>query len=148
MGDNRVSATLQTASHVLVVGAGLIYLFGYIIVSLFDATYSIADFTLFRTKVVAVGALFVVLVALAMLLTFRMFSMFGFSMPHAEFTGVPVTDKNRTFLFTDVAISIAAAMLWANVVAAIFVQSISNISQTARLACSFLYAHWQVCMGY
>jgi hypothetical protein len=34
-----------------------------------------------------------------------MFSMFGFSMPHAEFTGIPVTDKNRMFLFTDVAIS-------------------------------------------
>jgi len=106
MTENRISATLQALSHVLAVGAALVYFFGYVIVSVFDATYGIADFSLFRTKVIAVGALFVFLVALGMLLTFRMFSMFGLTTPHAELTAVPVTDDNRMLLVADVAVSL------------------------------------------
>jgi hypothetical protein len=89
MSESRSSALLQTSSHVLVVGAGLVYLFGFIIMSIFDASYGIADFSLFRTKVIAVGTLFVFLVALPMMVTFRMFSVFGL-------TADPGRDSCRT----------------------------------------------------
>jgi len=55
MPETRTASFLQTISHVLVVGAGLLYLLGFIIVSAFDASYGIADFSLFRAKVIAVG---------------------------------------------------------------------------------------------
>jgi hypothetical protein len=109
MFDNRASALLQTVSHLLVVGAGLVYLFGFIIVSIFDASYGIADFSLFRTKVIAVGTLFVILIALPMLLTFRMFSLFGLTVERADVSGVTITPKNRPFLIADVALSIPFA---------------------------------------
>jgi hypothetical protein len=105
MPETRTSALLQTSSHVLVVGAGLVYLFGFIIVSVFDATYGIADFSLFRTKVIAVGIVFVVLVALGMLLTFRMFSLFGLTVERAE-VGLAVTPQNRIAVIADVTLSI------------------------------------------
>jgi len=63
MPETRTASFLQTISHLLVVGAGIVYLFGFIIVSVFDASYGIADFSLFRTKVIAVGTLFVFLLA-------------------------------------------------------------------------------------
>ncbi|MFZ0581246.1 MAG: hypothetical protein WAN72_07355 [Candidatus Acidiferrales bacterium] len=44
MAETRTSSVLQTASHILVVGAGLVYFFGFIIVSIFDAIYGIVDF--------------------------------------------------------------------------------------------------------
>src|SRR6266481_3438834 len=106
MSDNRLSGTLQTITHALVVGAGLVYLFGFIIISVFDATYGIADFALFRTKVVAVGTLFVVLVALAMLLTFRMFSFFGLTSDRAEGSEFVVLPQNWPFRTTDAALSL------------------------------------------
>src|SRR5437867_3747000 len=64
MTENRSASFLQTISHVLVVGAGVLYLFGFIVVSAFDASYGISDFSFFRTKVIAVGCLFVFLLAL------------------------------------------------------------------------------------
>jgi len=106
MTENRTSAFLQTLSHVLVVGAGLVYLFGFIVMSVFDATYGIADFSLFRTKVIAVGTVFVVLIALGMLLTFRMFSFFGLTVERADVSAVTVTPQNRSFIIADVALSI------------------------------------------
>jgi hypothetical protein len=110
MPENRTSALLQTSSHVLVVGAGLVYLFGFIIVSVFDATYGSADFSLFRTKVIAVGIVFVVLVALGMVLTFRMFSLFGLAVESSLF-GLTVTPQNRLVVLVDVALSIPFACL-------------------------------------
>src|SRR6266404_2409045 len=109
MPQNRTSALLQTSSHVLVVGAGLVYLFGFIIVSIFDATYGIADFSLFRTKVIAVGTVFVILVSLGMVLTFRMFSLFGLTAQHVNVFAVVVTPQNRSFIIADVALSIPFA---------------------------------------
>jgi hypothetical protein len=111
MPENRTSAFLQTTSHVLVVGAGLVYLFGFIIVSIFDATYGIADFSLFRTKVVAVGTVFVILVSIGMLLTFRMFSIFGLTVEHANISSVAVTDQNKPFIIAEVALSIPFACM-------------------------------------
>src|SRR6266404_1058452 len=106
MPENRTSALLQTSSHVLVVGAGLVYLFGFIVVSIFDATYGIADFNLFRTKVIAVGTLFVFLIAVPMVLTFRMFSFFGLTAEHVNPFPIEITPKNRFFMVADVALSI------------------------------------------
>lgn len=106
MPESRISERLQTVSHALIVGAGLVYLFGFIIVSIFDATYGIADFSLFRTKVIAVGTVFVVLVGLGMVLTFRMFSLFGLTLERAHFSAVTVTAQNRSFVIADVALSI------------------------------------------
>ncbi len=102
MSENRTLTALQTVSHALVVGAGLVYLFGFFIISVFDATYGVADFALFRAKVVAVGTLFVFLVAFPMLLTFRMFSLFGLTMERAEASGSTATPQNRPFIITDV----------------------------------------------
>ncbi len=109
MADNRASTFFQASSHVLVVGAGLIYVFGFIIVSIHDATYGIADFSLFRTKVIAVGTLFAILVALGMLLAFRMFALFGFTTAHASQVGVTVTNENKLFAIAFVAMSIPFA---------------------------------------
>lgn len=102
-------SVLQTSSQALVVGAGLVYLFGFIIVSVFDATYGIADFSLFRTKVIAVGALFLFLIALAMLLTFRMFHFFGLEPHHADASAIVETPQNRALIIVDVALSIPFA---------------------------------------
>ena len=72
-----LSSFLQTSSQALVIVAGLAYLSGFIIISVFDASYGIADFSLVRTKVIAVGGLFVLLLSLPVIVTFRMFGMFG-----------------------------------------------------------------------
>jgi hypothetical protein len=109
MPETRTSALLQTSSHVLVVGAGIVYLFGFIIMSVFDASYGIADFSLFRTKVIAVGTLFVFLTALPMVLTFRMFSVFGLTTDRADILPVPISPKNGFLLTLDVALSIPFA---------------------------------------
>jgi hypothetical protein len=106
MPENRTSTLLQTSSHVLVVGAGLVYLFGFIIVSVFDATYGIADFSLLRTKVISVGIVFAVLVGLSVVVTFRMFSFFGLTVKHADISEVTITPQNRPFAIVDMALSI------------------------------------------
>ncbi len=106
MPDNRASTLLQSSSHILVVGAGLIYVFGFVIISIHDATYGIADFSLFRTKVVAVGTLFAILVALGMVLAFRTFALFGFTVERPEAVGVTVTEKNRRFAIAFTAMSV------------------------------------------
>lgn len=103
MTDARTSSVLQTASHILVVGAGLVYLFGFVIVSIFDSTYGIVDFSLFRTKVIAVGIVFMILVALAMVLTFRMFHFFGLIVERSV-SVVQVTPENETLVMIDVAL--------------------------------------------
>jgi len=94
---------------VLVVGAGVVYLFGFIVVSIFDASYGIADFNLFRTKVVAVGSLFVFLLAVPMVVTFRMFSFFGLTVEHVNPSPIEVLPKNRLFVVADIALSIPFA---------------------------------------
>ncbi len=76
MADNRVSAVMQTASHVLVVGAGVVYVCGFVIV--------------------AAGTLFVFLLAFPMLLVFRMFSFFGLSVEDMPETKMQLPSKNRT----------------------------------------------------
>jgi hypothetical protein len=103
------STLFQTSSQALVLAAALVYLFGFIIVSIFDASYGIADFSFFRTKVVAVGTLFVFLCALAMLLTFRMFHFFGLEFQVSNPFPLVVTSQNRGFIIADVALSIPFA---------------------------------------
>jgi hypothetical protein len=113
--DSRLSGLLQTSSHVLLLGGGLVYLFGFIIVSVFDATYGIANFSFFRAKVIGVGLLFVVLVGIAMLVTFRMFAFFGLTPEHQGPAGIVVTPENRLFAITYVGVSIpfaCAALTW------------------------------------
>ena len=95
MSENRTTSFLQSSSQALVLGAGAVYLFGFIVVSVFDASYGIADFNLFRTKVVAAGTLFVFLLAVAMVVTFRMFSFFGLTVEYVNPSAVEVTPKNR-----------------------------------------------------
>src|SRR5690348_15594843 len=109
MSQNRVPTFLQISSQILVISAGLVYLFGFIIISIFDASYGIADFSLFRTKVIAVGTLFVFLIVLAMLLTFRMFHLLGLAPERPEGSEITVTPQNRTFAIADVALSIPFA---------------------------------------
>jgi hypothetical protein len=109
MTENRTTSFLQSTSHVLVVGAGVVYLFGFIIVSIFDASYGIADFNLFRTKVIAVGTLFVFLLAVPMMMTFRMFAFFDMTVEHAGVTGLTVTPQNRPLIIAFVALSIPFA---------------------------------------
>lgn len=107
MPENRLSSLLQTSSHVLVVGAGLVYLFGFTIVSVFDASYGIADFSLIRTKVIAVGCLFASLLALPIVVTFRTFHIFGLE---RERISPPPRKKfkpeNRPYRIADVALSL------------------------------------------
>jgi hypothetical protein len=109
MLETRTSSVLQTFSHALVVGAGLVYLFGFIIVSINDASYGIADFGLFRTKVIAVGTLFVLLLSLPMLLTFRIFSLFGLTVESADISWLVATPANRSYVIAVVALSIPFA---------------------------------------
>jgi hypothetical protein len=106
MTENRTSVLLQTASQVLVVGAGLVYLFGFIIVSVFDASYGIADFSLFRARLISVGTIFTLLAALAIFLTFGVFSLFGFRMRSEEGSEVTITPQNRRFVLAKAALSI------------------------------------------
>jgi hypothetical protein len=74
MAENRVSAVMQTASHVLVVGAGLVYVCGFIIVSVFDSTYGIVDFALFRTEIAATGTLFLFVLMFPVVFVLRLLS--------------------------------------------------------------------------
>jgi hypothetical protein len=111
MSETRTASFLQTTSHVLVVGAGVVYLFGFIVVSIFDASYGIADFNLFRTKVIAVGSLFVFLLAVPMVATFRMFSFFGLTVEHVNPSPIEVSPKNRIFMIADMALSIPFACI-------------------------------------
>src|SRR5260370_14035054 len=104
MPDTRTGAFLQTISHVLVVGGGVLYLFGFISVSIYDASYGIADFSLFRTKVIAVGCLFVLLLALPVVVTFRSFKIFGLGRSAAIKTKL-VRPENEPYVIADVATS-------------------------------------------
>jgi cation transporter-like permease len=104
MTENRTTSLLQTTTHVLVVGAGLVYLFGFIIVSFSDATYGIVDFSLVRAKVIAVGITFVILVALGMLVTFRTFAIFGLTYDRSELSAVVVAPKNSDLMSVNVAL--------------------------------------------
>jgi hypothetical protein len=100
MAENRTAETLQTMSRAVIIGAGVLYLFGFIVVSVFDASYAVAHFSLFRTKVIEVGAVFLCFVALAMLLTFRTFSFFGLDAQQSVSSGVPVKPENERFMIT------------------------------------------------
>jgi hypothetical protein len=115
MSDNRGLTLLQTFSHVFVVGAGVVYLLGFIVVSLFDASFGIADFSLFRTRVIAAGILFAGLAALQIVATFRMFAVFGLSVKHAASLAPVVSPKNRWLNVFDVVLSIpftAVGIAW------------------------------------
>jgi hypothetical protein len=98
MTESRTSTILQSCSHVLVVGAGLVYIFGFIIMSIFDAKYGISDFALFRSKVIAVGTMFVFLVGFAVIVTFRTFSIFGLTFDRAPASGITITPENESLL--------------------------------------------------
>jgi hypothetical protein len=104
MSETRAASFLQTISHVLVVGAGVLYLFGFIVVSIYDASYGIADFNLFRTKVIGAGCLFVLLSALPVVLTFRSFRIFGLGRPPGLGTR-RVRPENEQYLFAEIAAS-------------------------------------------
>lgn len=106
MPENRVSTVLQTSSHALVVGAGVVYLFGFVIVSIHDASFGIADFSLFRTKAIAVGCLFGFLVALPIVVTFRTFRILGLERPRITAPQVPTKPENRPYRIADAALSL------------------------------------------
>lgn len=106
MSETRASSFLQTSSQALVIAAGLVYLFGFIIVSVFDASYGIADFSLFRTKVIAIGTVFVFLLSLPVIGIFRMFGIFGLQAQHADVFPPAVTPKSYSFHVVDVGLSI------------------------------------------
>jgi hypothetical protein len=108
------TSLLQTLSHVLILGAGLIYLLGFFVVSLFDASLGITDYSLLRPRVVAVGILFCFLAAVPVVLTFRTFSMFGLQRELA--TGIAATPENMGFLIADVVLNLpfpCAGFVWA-----------------------------------
>jgi len=111
MTENRTTSFLQSTSHVLIVGAAAVYLFGFIVVSIFDASYGIADFNLFRTKVISVGTLFVLLLAIPMLTTFRMFALFGLTVQDPVTSGLTVTPKNRPLVIVFAASSVPFACI-------------------------------------
>jgi hypothetical protein len=106
MSENRLSATLQALSHLLVVGTGLVYIFGFIIVSVFDATYGIADFSLFRTRVIGAGLVFVCLLGIPMVATLRMFALFGLSVRSTGILAPRVSPKNQWLATLDVVLFI------------------------------------------
>ncbi len=100
MIDNRTSI-LQTISHILVVGAGVVYLIGFFVVSAFDAKYGITDYSLFRTRVIGVGILFFCLVALPVLGTLRGFALFGLDLERPFTQKVEIKKENRIFVIAD-----------------------------------------------
>jgi hypothetical protein len=115
MTENRATAILQSFSHALIVGAGLVYLFGYIIVAIYDARYGIADFSPFRAKVIAVGMVFVILILVAMLVTLRTFSLFGLTAENSALVGLAVTPKNVAVVIIYVALALpfgCLALMW------------------------------------
>lgn len=105
MTENRSASFLQTISHALVVGAGVLYIFGFIIVTAFDASYGISDFSLFRTKVIAVGCLFVFLLALPVVVAFRTFKILGLGRRVVYATKIS-KPENMPFLMVDIATSL------------------------------------------
>jgi hypothetical protein len=107
--ENRLSTILQSTTHFLVVGAGLVYLFGFLVMSVYDATYGIVNFSLFRPRVIAVGTLFAFLILLLMLITFRAFALFGLGPEEPRVMGIQPTPENRLYALAYVAFGLPAA---------------------------------------
>src|ERR1700680_2536921 len=105
MSESRLSNWLQSTSTMLAIGAALVYLFGFVIVSIFDATYGIVDFSLFRPRVIAVGLLFSILLAFPIIVVFRAFAIFGLTMEGMDSLARTVPEENRGYLALDIAMS-------------------------------------------
>jgi hypothetical protein len=110
MSESRLSNWLQTFSAVLAIGAGLVYLFGFVVVSIFDATYGIVDFSIFRPRVIAVGLLFSILLAYPVVVVFRAFAIFGLT--SKGMVAPTVSEENRGYLALDIAMSSPLVCVW------------------------------------
>src|SRR5258708_39829731 len=97
---------MERVVDVVVGGAGLVYVFGFVIVYIHDATFGIADFSLFRTKAIAVGCLFVSLLALPIVVTFRTFHIFGLERERSAPPRKNIKPENRPYRIADVALSL------------------------------------------
>jgi hypothetical protein len=106
MSQTNKFEKLQFASAALGVAAVVVYLLGFVVISVFDGSYGIADFSLFRTKAIAAGTLFSALAALGVVITFRTFHFFGFRPERAASNGHVATPKNQDFVILDVALAI------------------------------------------
>src|ERR1700689_13295 len=95
---------LQLVSSVLGIAAVGVYLLGFTVVSIFDGSYGVTDFSLFRTKAVAAGILFAALAVLGVLITFRTFRFLGLRPERVAGTGHVATPKNRNLVILDVAL--------------------------------------------
>jgi hypothetical protein len=74
---DRLSAIAQAVSHVIVAALAITYVCGFVILFLFDNSYGIVDFGLFRSKVIVVGGVFAVMIAVSFVANFRLFGMFN-----------------------------------------------------------------------
>jgi len=102
MADNPSSSILQTTSQVLLVGAGIVYVFGFVILSVFDSSYGIADFSLFRTKILSAGTVFAFMLTIPLIVTFRVFRYFGLNQDVQSPTPLLISEKNLGWHRVDV----------------------------------------------
>jgi hypothetical protein len=64
-------------SHVVVAALAVVYFCGFVILFVYDNSYGIVEFGLFRSKVVVVGGLFGLMLAVSFVATSRLAGMFG-----------------------------------------------------------------------
>jgi hypothetical protein len=79
MAEEPKKPNLETLGHLLALAAGVVYFVGFAIISINGTRFGIADFGFFRVKAIAVGTLFILLLILPVMLTLRIFSVFGLS---------------------------------------------------------------------
>ena len=70
---------LEKLAKIVTYALPVVYVCGFVVVSLYEAEFGIADFALLRIKALAAGLLFVLFVGFPSVLGMRTFQLFGFS---------------------------------------------------------------------
>jgi hypothetical protein len=108
---NSFLSVIQLASQFLLFVAGVVYLFGFVILCIFESTYGIAGFSVFRAKVIAVGSAFLFMLLVPTIAVYRLFHVHGLGhepklivfTPKADLTrkqlGIHIIDVNLSIPF-------------------------------------------------
>jgi len=84
MDTAALKTNVDLASKIGAAGVVVLYVAGFLVVMIHNATYGIVEFSLFRARILAAGILVAIFIALPFIEAFRAHGMFGFQ-PRFEF---------------------------------------------------------------
>jgi hypothetical protein len=95
--SERAKLPFETIAKGVTYALPLVYVCGFVILSLFEADYGIADLSLVRVKTLTAGLLFALFIIVPSLVSLRSFQLFG--LKKAGGTPIPVSKPNLIYFY-------------------------------------------------